>query len=35
MADTFRITLGQLNPVVGDIPGNIAKGDANWPGVLA
>ncbi|WP_147107185.1 NAD+ synthase [Tateyamaria sp. syn59] len=30
MADTFRITLGQLNPVVGDIPGNAAKAKATW-----
>ncbi|KIC50101.1 NAD+ synthase [Tateyamaria sp. ANG-S1] len=30
MADTFRITLGQLNPVVGDIPGNAAKAKAVW-----
>ncbi|WP_299547646.1 NAD+ synthase [uncultured Tateyamaria sp.] len=30
MADTFRITLGQLNPVVGDIPGNAAKARAAW-----
>ena len=30
MAETFRITLGQLNPVVGDIPGNAAKARAAW-----
>lgn len=30
MADTFRITLGQLNPVVGDIPGNAARARAAW-----
>ena len=30
MADTFRITLGQLNPVVGDIAGNAAKALAAW-----
>ena len=30
MADTFRITLGQLNPVVGDIAGNAAKTKAAW-----
>ena len=30
MADTFRITIAQLNPVVGDIPGNIAKARAAW-----
>ncbi|WP_415404503.1 NAD+ synthase [Tateyamaria sp. SN3-11] len=30
MADTFRITLGQLNPTVGDIPGNAAKARAAW-----
>ena len=30
MADTFRITIAQMNPVVGDIPGNIAKARAAW-----
>ncbi|MDF1855523.1 NAD+ synthase [Pseudooceanicola sp.] len=30
MADRFRITLAQLNPVVGDIAGNIAKARAAW-----
>lgn len=30
MADTFRITLGQLNPTVGDIEGNAAKARAAW-----
>jgi len=30
MADTFRLTLAQLNPVVGDIAGNIAKARAAW-----
>ncbi|MEL6806893.1 MAG: NAD+ synthase [Pseudomonadota bacterium] len=30
MADTFRITLGQLNPTVGDIAGNAAKARAAW-----
>jgi len=30
MADTFRITLGQLNPTVGDIPGNVAKARSAW-----
>ncbi|MFL4468911.1 NAD+ synthase [Tateyamaria armeniaca] len=30
MADTFRITLGQMNPTVGDIPGNAAKARAAW-----
>ncbi|GGX42483.1 NAD+ synthase [Tateyamaria omphalii] len=30
MAETFRITLGQLNPIVGDIPGNAAKARAVW-----
>ncbi|MEL6618315.1 MAG: NAD+ synthase [Pseudomonadota bacterium] len=30
MADTFRITIGQLNPTVGDIPGNAAKARAVW-----
>ncbi len=30
MADRFRITLAQLNPVVGDIEGNAAKALAVW-----
>lgn len=30
MADRFRITLGQLNPVVGDIDGNADKAFALW-----
>ena len=30
MADTFRITLGQMNPTVGDITGNAAKARAAW-----
>ena len=30
MADTFRITLGQLNPTVGDLPGNAAKARSAW-----
>ncbi len=30
MADRFRITLAQLNPVVGDIDGNAAKAFAAW-----
>ncbi|WP_415919644.1 NAD+ synthase [Tateyamaria sp. SN6-1] len=30
MADTFRITLAQLNPVVGDITGNAAKARSAW-----
>ena len=30
MAETFRITLGQLNPTVGDIAGNAAKARAAW-----
>ncbi|MGR3805347.1 NAD+ synthase [Marinibacterium profundimaris] len=30
MADRFRVTLAQLNPVVGDIPGNAAKARAAW-----
>jgi len=30
MADTFRITLGQMNPTVGDIAGNAAKARAAW-----
>ena len=25
MADRFRIALAQLNPVMGDIPGNLAR----------
>ncbi|WP_299152202.1 NAD+ synthase [uncultured Tateyamaria sp.] len=30
MAETFRITLGQLNPTVGDIEGNAVKARAAW-----
>ncbi len=30
MADRFRITLGQMNPTVGDIDGNAAKARAAW-----
>jgi NAD+ synthase len=30
MAERFRITLGQMNPTVGDIPGNAAKAKAAW-----
>ena len=30
MADSFRITLGQLNPTVGDLAGNAAKARAAW-----
>ena len=30
MADRFRITLAQLDPTVGDIPGNVAKARAAW-----
>ncbi len=30
MADTFRITLGQMNPTVGDIDANAAKARAAW-----
>ncbi|SFA87997.1 NAD+ synthase [Poseidonocella pacifica] len=30
MADTFRLTLAQLNPVMGDIAGNAAKARAAW-----
>ncbi|MEM6371620.1 MAG: NAD+ synthase [Pseudomonadota bacterium] len=30
MADTFRITLAQLNPVVGDIAGNAVKARTAW-----
>lgn len=30
MADRFRITLAQLNPVVGDLEGNAAKAFAAW-----
>ncbi|MCR9124720.1 MAG: NAD+ synthase [Rhodobacteraceae bacterium] len=30
MADRFRVTLAQLNPVVGDLAGNSAKARAAW-----
>lgn len=30
MAEKFRITLGQLNPTVGDLPGNAAKARSAW-----
>lgn len=30
MADRFRLTLAQLNPVVGDLDGNAAKARAAW-----
>jgi NAD+ synthase len=30
MSDIFRLMLAQLNPVVGDIAGNIAKAQAAW-----
>ncbi|MDT1060373.1 NAD+ synthase [Paracoccus sp. CPCC 101403] len=30
MAETFRLTLGQLNPTVGDLPGNAAKARTAW-----
>jgi NAD+ synthase len=30
MAETFRITLAQMNPTVGDIAGNIAKARRAW-----
>ena len=30
MADRFRITLAQLNPTVGDIPGNAARAREAW-----
>ena len=30
MADRFRVTLGQLNPTLGDFAGNIAKARALW-----
>ncbi len=30
MADTFRLTLAQLNPTVGDLSGNAAKAKAAW-----
>ncbi len=30
MTDTFRLTIAQLNPVVGDIAGNAARAAAVW-----
>jgi len=30
MADRFRVTLGQLNPIVGDLAGNAAKARDAW-----
>ncbi|MEM8728894.1 MAG: NAD+ synthase [Pseudomonadota bacterium] len=30
MSDRFRVTLAQLNPVLGDLPGNAAKAFAAW-----
>jgi len=30
MQDTFRLTMAQLNPVVGDLPGNAARARAAW-----
>ena len=30
MADTFRLTLAQLNPTVGDLAGNAGKAQAAW-----
>lgn len=30
MTDTFKLMLAQLNPVVGDIAGNVAKAKAAW-----
>lgn len=30
MADRFRLTLAQLNPVLGDLAGNAAKAKAAW-----
>jgi NAD+ synthase len=30
MSDSFRLTLAQLNPTVGDIAGNVAKARAAW-----
>ena len=35
MADTFRLTLAQLNPTLGDIAGNAAKARAAWAGRAA
>jgi len=30
MADTFRLTMAQLNPTVGDLAGNVAKARSAW-----
>ena len=30
MTDTFRITMAQLNPTVGDVEGNAAKAKTVW-----
>ena len=30
MSDRFRLTLGQLNPTVGDLPGNAALAREAW-----
>ena len=35
MTDTFRLTLAQLNPVVGDIAGNAAQARAAWAAAKA
>ncbi|WP_151718624.1 NAD+ synthase [Gemmobacter serpentinus] len=35
MADTFRLTLAQLNPVTGDIAGNAAQARAAWEAAKA
>ncbi|HCQ66119.1 MAG TPA: NAD+ synthase [Rhodobacteraceae bacterium] len=35
MSDTFRLTLAQLAPAVGDIPGNIAKARTAWQAAKA
>ena len=35
MTDRFRLTLAQLNPVLGDIDGNIAKARAAWDSARA
>lgn len=35
MADRFRLTLAQLNPVLGDLAGNAAKAKAAWEAGLA
>ena len=35
MSDTFRLTLAQLAPAVGDIPGNIAKARTAWEAAKA